>query len=153
MHRDYNEIGTVSYEEVVQVMHKLGINRVENEQFFRRMVFNVMARNQDDHIKNISFLMNRRGEWSLSPAYDITYSFNPNGKWTAVHQMLINWKVTNININDLIQSAHAMHIKESNALTIIDEVRKTLKKWPKFAEEANLGNKTIKSLEKTFLLL
>ncbi len=151
MHIDYNEPGIMSYEEATHTMYKLGLNLSDNEQFFRRMVFNVMARNQDDHVKNISFLMDRKGKWSLSPAYDITYSFNPNGKWTSVHQMLINGKNSNIQKEDLLKSAQSMRINERKALNIIDDVEKALGKWETFAEKAHLDNRTIKLLEKTFI--
>ena len=152
MHRDYNEPGTLSYEGTVQTMHKLGIKQSDSEQFFRRMVFNVMARNQDDHVKNISFLMNRKGEWSLSPAYDVTYSFNPKGKWTAVHQMLINGKTSNIGKDDLLQSAHSMRIKAKKALEIIDEVNSALLRWEEFANEAYLEVDTISAIKNSFVI-
>jgi serine/threonine-protein kinase HipA len=152
MHRDYNEPGTVSYEEAAQAMRKMGIKQSDIEEFFRRMVFNVMARNQDDHVKNISFLMNRRGEWKLSPAYDVTYSFNPTGKWTSVHQMLINGKRSLISYDDLLASAKAMRIKEKKAIEIINDVSKSLKKWKTFAQAAFINDELSEALEKTFLL-
>lgn len=152
VHIDYNDPGIMSYEEVTHTMYKLGLNLSDNEQFFRRMVFNVMSRNQDDHVKNISFLMDRTGKWSLSPAYDITYSFNPNGKWTSVHQMLINGKKSNIGKKDLLKSAHSMKIKESKALNILNDVKNALLKWKEFAKEAYLDDQTIESLEKTFII-
>jgi HipA-like C-terminal domain./HipA-like N-terminal domain. len=153
MHRDYNEPGTLSYEEAAQAMHKLGIKQSDTEQFFRRMVFNVMSRNQDDHVKNISFLMNRAGEWSLSPAYDVTYAYNPEGRWTAVHQMLINGKTSDINKDDLLQSAHSMRIKENRALEVISEVNGALLKWEEFANEAYLEIETINAIKNSFIVL
>ena len=151
LHRDYNEPGTLSYEEAVQAMYTLNLKRIDIEEFFRRMVFNVMSRNQDDHVKNISFLMNRKGEWSLSPAYDVTYSFNPNGKWTAVHQMIINGKRSDISLEDLLESAKSMRIKESKAMEIITEVSNAILKWRKFAKEAYLEEETIEILEESFV--
>lgn len=152
MHRDYNEPGTLSYEEAVQTMYKLGMRKKEMEQFFRRMVFNVMSRNQDDHVKNISFLMDRKGKWYLSPAYDVNYSFNPTGKWTAVHQMIINGKTSNISKEDLLQSAHSMRIDENKASEVINEVKSALLKWDSFAKKANLEKKTIDAIAKTFVI-
>lgn len=151
LHRDYNEPGTLSYEEAVQAMVTLNLKKSEIEEFFRRMVFNVISRNQDDHVKNVSFLMNRNGEWSLSPAYDLTYSFNPNGKWTAVHQMIINGKRSDIRLDDLLKSAKAMRIKEDKAMEIIVEVNSAISKWNKFAREAYLEEETIKRLEDSFI--
>ncbi len=151
MHVDYNEPGIMSYEEVTHTMYKLGLKPSDNEQFFKRMVFNVMCRNQDDHVKNISFLMDRKGKWSLSPAYDVTYAFNSNGKWTAVHQMLINGKRSDIRKEDLLKSAHVMKIKETKALEIIDDVKRALYKWEEFAKEAYLDNQTIKAIGKAFV--
>lgn len=151
LHRDYNEPGTLSYEEAVQAMVTLNLKKSEIEEFFRRMVFNVISRNQDDHVKNVSFLMNRNGEWSLSPAYDLTYSFNPNGKWTAVHQMIINGKRSDIRLDDLLKSAKSMRIKEDKAMEIIVEVNSAISKWNKFAREAYLEEETIKRLEDSFI--
>lgn len=153
MHRDYNVPGSLSYEEAAQMMVKLELKKSDFEQFYRRMAFNVIFRNQDDHVKNISYLMNRRGKWSLSPAYDITYAFNPLGKWTATHQMLINGKSSNIQKSDLLASAHAMNIKEARALEILDEINNTRLKWESFAKQAKLNKKTITALEKTFITL
>lgn len=152
LHRDYNEPGTLSYEETVQAMIEINLKRDDILQFYRRMVFNVMSRNQDDHVKNISFLMNRRGEWSLSPAYDITYSYNPQGKWTSNHQMIINGKRSNYTKQDIIDSAKSMFIKEKEAIKIIDEVRQSILKWELFAKEAEVEDKMIKSLAETFIL-
>jgi serine/threonine-protein kinase HipA len=152
MHIDYREPGIISYEGVVQMMYKLGMKQSETEQFFRRMVFNVMSINCDDHVKNISFLMDRNGKWSLSPAYDVTYSYNPQGDWTYAHQMLINGKKSDISKNDLIKSAQAMKIKEEKALEIIGDVKKALLKWKDYAEQAHLDAKTIADYEIKFIL-
>jgi serine/threonine-protein kinase HipA len=151
MHRDYNEPGTLSYEEATQAMYAINLSKDDIEEFFRRMVFNVMSRNQDDHVKNISFLMNRRGKWVLSPAYDITYSFNPNGQWTAVHQMMINRKRNNISKEDLLQSAKAMRINASKALDIISDVSMAIQKWRVFATEASIDGNTIEMIEGSFI--
>lgn len=152
-HIDYNEPAVMSYEQATHIMSKLKISLIVNEQFFRRMVFNVMARNQDDHVKNISFLMDRSGKWSLSPAYDITYSYNPNGKWTNNHQMLINGKRNSITREDLLKSANAMKIKENKALEIIDEITNALLNWKEFAKKAHLNKEVTKTIENEFILL
>lgn len=152
IHRDYNEIGTTSYEYVVQVMNQLGLPQNEKEQFFKRMVFNVMARNQDDHIKNISFLMDKKGKWSLSPAYDMTYAFDANGKWTSTHQMFINGKRQDILLEDLIASSETMGIKKKIAMSIIFEVTKALSRWEEYAEKAELNTKVTANIKKNFIL-
>ncbi|QLY40958.1 type II toxin-antitoxin system HipA family toxin [Hujiaoplasma nucleasis] len=151
-HVDYNQPGIMSYERVTDIMYIMGIKLSENKQFFRRMVFNVMSRNQDDHVKNISFLMNKNGEWALSPAYDITYSFNPEGKWTSRHQMTINSKDHDFTMDDMLKSAEKMKIKPEEAKTIINDVRKSLLKWDKFADQAFLNIKEKEFIKNQFIL-
>ncbi len=151
-HTDYNEPGLLSYEETTQLMYQMGMDVDTNEEFFRRMVFNVMSRNQDDHVKNISFLMNKSGEWSLSPAYDMTYAFNPEGEWTSKHQMIINGKREDIEKVDLISSATVMKIKKKRAEEIIKSVEQSIRKWHLYAEEASLPNEVIKRIESSFIL-
>ena len=152
-HIDYNDSGAMSYERTTHTMYQLGIGVSENKQFFRRMVFNVMVRNQDDHVKNISFLMDKKGSWSLSPAYDITYSYNPKGKWTAKHQMTINSKRENILREDLLFAASSMKIKEKEAVIVIEEVRNSVLRWETFAQTAYIDKKEIEMIKKEFLLL
>lgn len=152
VHVDYNEPGIMSYERVTDIMYMMGIKQSENKQFFRRMVFNVMARNQDDHVKNISFLMNKKGEWTLSPAYDITFSFNPKGKWTSRHQMTINSKDCDFTIDDMFICAEKMKIKHEDANTIINEVRESLLKWDEFANQASLIKKETDVIKSHFIL-
>ena len=145
-HYDYNVPGICSYERAAQVMRQLKISDKEISQFYKRMVFNILARNQDDHVKNISFLMDRNGKWSLSPAYDVTYAYNPGGMWTGSHQMLINGKRDDITYEDLITSAKSMGLKKNDAEQIVFEVREIVAKWEKYAETASL------SAEKTELI-
>jgi len=151
-HIDYHEPGVMSYERATDIMYMMGIKLNENKQFFRRMVFNVMARNQDDHVKNISFLMNKKGEWTLSPAYDITYAFNPEGKWTSRHQMTINSKAHDFSIDDLLKSADRMKIKREDATLIINDVRHALLKWDTFAKQASLRKEDIEFIKNQFIL-
>lgn len=151
-HIDYHEPGVMSYERATDIMYMMGIKLSENKQFFRRMVFNVMARNQDDHVKNISFLMNKKGEWTLSPAYDITYAFNPEGKWTSRHQMTINSKAHDFSIDDLLKSADRMKIKREDAKLIINDVRHALLKWDTFAKQASLRKEDIEFIKNQFIL-
>ncbi|HMM01202.1 MAG TPA: type II toxin-antitoxin system HipA family toxin [Bacilli bacterium] len=150
-HIDYNQPGSMSYEETANIMYRLGIQPSANKQLFRRMVFNVMSRNHDDHVKNISFLMDKAGKWSLAPAYDITYSYNPDGQWTNKHQMTINAKRENITIIDLLQAAQNMKIKSEDALAIINEVRSALLKWESFAKKAFLKQTEIDFIRNQFI--
>lgn len=137
-HFDFNIPGAYSYEQAVQVMRQIRIPNEEISQFYRRMVFNVLARNQDDHVKNISFLMDQRGRWSLSPAYDVTYAYNPDGMWTGTHQMSVNGKRDNITRQDLMISGETIGLKRSETEHIIEQVRDSLAKWMRFAEDAGL---------------
>jgi len=145
-HLDYEDAGAYSYEKVLSTFNKLKIYRSDVEEFFRRMVFNVLAINRDDHVKNISFLMNRKGEWSLSPAYDVTYAYNPDGSWTSSHQMSINGKRKNILIDDLMAAASTMAIGKTKAKAIIEQVHNTVLSFPKFAKQADLPEKEAKHL-------
>jgi len=108
------------------------------EQQFRRRVFNVIARNQDDHVKNIAFLMDKEGRWSLSPALDVTYSFNPAGRWTATHQMSINGKRDHFEIEDLRACARTAGMKRGRAESIVAEVGRVVARWPDYADEAGV---------------
>lgn len=137
-HFDFNAPGAYSYEQVAEVMRKLRLTMPEITQFFRRMVFNVLGRNQDDHVKNVSFLMDRKGIWRLSPAYDMTYSYNPGGEWTETHQMRINGKQDNITRADLVASGSSMGIRKGEAERIIEEVAASVSRWSEFARKAKL---------------
>lgn len=116
----------------------------EAQEMFRRMVFNVVVRNQDDHTKNISFLMDRGGKWHLSPAYDMGYAYNPNGQWTSAHQMSINGKFSGITKDDLLECAAKNNIK--NAARIIDEVCQAASMWPEIARECEVPQKMIEEI-------
>ena len=122
------------------------------EEQFRRIVFNIMARNQDDHVKNIAFLMNQQGEWSLAPAFDVTYSYNPSGVWTASHQMTLNRKRDGFTLQDFESCAKAALMKRGRAATIIEEVRAAVKRWPEFAAEANLADEWRDNIQNTHRL-
>jgi serine/threonine-protein kinase HipA len=117
---------------------------------FRRMVFNVVVRNQDDHTKNISFLMEEDGKWRLSPAYDMGYAYNPNGGWTATHQMSINEKFDNITRNDLLEFASKNNIK--NATSVIDEVCEAASHWTEVAKDCDVPLAMIDAIKSNFVL-
>ncbi len=143
-HYDFNMAGAYSYEQVFAVMRRLRLSKAEAAQQYRRMVFNVIARNLDDHTKNISFLMDRSGKWKLSPAYDVIYAHNPAGKWTNRHQMSLNGKRDEFTKGDLIAVGNAISLPKPGA--IIDEVADAVKRWPEFAKLAGIGAKTVRDI-------
>jgi serine/threonine-protein kinase HipA len=152
-HLDF-ELGEAhSYEQAFGVIRRLGLSAEVAEEQFRRMVFNVVGRNQDDHVKNISFLMDRRGQWSLSPAFDVVYSFNPEGRWTRVHQMSINGKRDGFTVADLDQTASMAGLRRGAARRILGDVIAVVKRWPEFAADAGIDGETIRSVRSTQRLL
>ena len=138
-HFDYNEPGSYSYEQAFLVMRQLQLPMRDLEEQYRRMVFNLVARNQDDHVKNIAFLIDRTGQWSLSPAFDITWSFNPDGDWTATHQMSVNGKRDQFDRADLLAAGRNAQLKRGRADAIAEEVISAVRDWPRFAAEAGVA--------------
>lgn len=149
-HFDYRLHRAYSYEQAFNVMRALRLPYSEAKEMFRRMVFNVVIRNQDDHTKNISFLMEEDGKWRLSPAYDMGYAYNPNGGWTATHQMSINGKFDDITRNDLLSFASLNNIKD--AVSIIDEVCETASHWAEIAKGCDVPSSMIDSINSNMLL-
>lgn len=143
-HYDYQLHRAYSYEQVFGVMRALRLPYSEAQEMFRRIVFNIVVRNQDDHTKNISFLMGEDGRWRLSPAYDMGYAYNPKGGWTATHQMSVNGKFDGITRADLIALASANSIKD--ATEVIDEVCEAASRWPELAREVGVPVKMIKAI-------
>jgi len=149
-HYDYNYPSSYSYEQAFQVIRQLKLSYENAEQLFLRMVFNVIARNQDDHTKNISFLMDKNGKWSLAPAYDVTFAYDPKNKWMKSHQMSINGKYDDINRTDILALAKNMNIKKANQK--IDNVIDVISKWKAFAKAAKVAAEQIKYIQSTLLL-
>ena len=137
-HFDFNNAGAYGYEQAMLIMRQLKLPTSAIEQMFRRMAFNILARNQDDHVKNIAFLMDKTGNWSLAPAFDVAYSFNPAGVWTSSHQMTMNGKRDGFSMNDFKACAEAVSLKRGRAESIVAEVRKAVERWPDFAETAKV---------------
>lgn len=135
-HFDFNKAGAYSYEDAFEEMRVLNLSYPEIEQQFRRMVFNVVGRNQDDHTKNISFLMDKTGEWRLSPAYDLTWNYNLQGEWTNVHQMSINQKRDDFSSADLIEVGSRQSIKSPRE--IIERTKDVLSQWAVYAKETGV---------------
>lgn len=147
-HISYKEPGLCSYEMAAQYMKELNLSMKEIEQFFRRMVFNCLAVNQDDHVKNISFLMNRNGDWKLSPAYDVTFSYNPTNRWLRSHQMSINGKNNNIELSDMLDTASLMGIKKRRSMDIIYKISMVVANFEKYAMGANIREETYSNIRK-----
>lgn len=150
-HISYKEPAICSYEMAAQYMRELNLSMKEMEQFFTRMVFNCLAVNQDDHVKNVSFLMDRMGEWKLSPAYDVTFSYNPTNKWLRAHQMSVNGKTNDISLTDLLETASKMGIKKGKAMDIVSKVSKVVADFEKYAAAAKVREKTYSDIQKVLI--
>ena len=137
-HFDFNDPTAYSYEQAFRVTRQVVNHAKANEQLFRRMAFNILAWNCDDHVKNIAFLMDRRGEWRLAPAYDMCFAYNPGGDWTRQHQMSINGKRTGITDEDILTCAHFANMRERKAKIVLDEIKDVVREWPRFAAEAEV---------------
>ena len=137
-HYDFNQAGAYSYEQALLVIRQLGLPMTATEEQFRRMAFNIVARNQDDHVKNIAFLMDKDGRWSLSPAFDVTYSYNPAGVWTSMHQMSMNGKREHFGVDDFRECARSASMKRGRADAILAEVVDAVRRWDEFAETAKV---------------
>lgn len=148
-HFDYKILHAYSYEQAFQVMRRLRLPYQQAEEMYRRMVFNVIARNQDDHTKNISFLMDQEGKWRLSPAYDISWCYNPQGAWTSKHQMSVNGKWDNITEQDMLNVAKNVNIKQPKQ--IIEQVAYAVSLWPKLAKEFGIPKEIINLIKATML--
>ena len=138
-HFDYNDAGAYAYEQAFLTIRQLGLPMAAMEEQFRRMLFNVVARNQDDHVKNIAFLMDRDGAWSLAPAFDVTYSYNPSGSWTGTHQMTINGKRDNFLRADIRAAGRSAGLKQGRADALLEEITAAVERWPEFAAEVGLA--------------
>jgi serine/threonine-protein kinase HipA len=151
-HFDFNQAGAYAYEQALLTIRRLKLPMAAVEEQFRRMAFSIVARNQDDHVKNIAFLMNKQGEWSLAPAFDVTYSYNPAGTWTATHQMTLNGKRDGFTLADFEACAKAALMKRGRAATIIEEVQAAVARWSDFAAAAGLADEWRDKIRKTHRL-
>lgn len=149
-HFDFNSPGAYSYEQAFQILRELNLSPYDIEQLYRRMVFNVISRNQDDHTKNISFLMDKTGNWKLSPAYDVIYSYNPNGEWTNRHQMTINGKRDEFTLKDLHKVGVDQRIDSYRS--VVKEITDVISTWPKIAKELDIKKSYIDEIKKVHRL-
>lgn len=148
-HFDFSLVGTYAYEQAFQTIRMLKLPAKATEQFYRRMVFNVVARNLDDHAKNISFIMDKKGKWQLAPAYDLIYSYDPSNKWISQHNLSINGKTRNITKEDLLRVGKEMGVKQ--AKTIIETTKQVIFNWPKYAKKTGVTAKQITAISKSLL--
>lgn len=139
-HYDFNAAGAHSYEQALHAIRRLELPMEAVEEQFRRMAFNIVARNQDDHVKNIAFLMDRKGRWSLSPAFDVTFAYNPSGVWTRRHQMSMNGKLDGFTREDFRACARTASMKRGRADSILDAVLDVAKRWPAYSEQAGVAD-------------
>jgi len=138
-HYDFNVPGATSYDQAFLLCDQLGLGMAAREQLFLRMAFNVLAYNRDDHTKQIAFLMDKAGQWQLSPAYDMTYAFNPNGPFTNSHQMTVNRKRKDILDDDLLAVARRQGMNRSLAKRLLRATREAVANWVTYAEQAAVG--------------
>ena len=151
-HFDFNQAGAYTYEQALLTIRQMNLPMAAVEEQFRRMVFNMVARNQDDHVKNIAFLMDKQGVWLLAPAFDVTYSYNPSGAWTAVHQMSMNGKRDGFTVADFEACAKVALMKRGRAGKILEEVLAAVRRWPEFAGAAGLSDVWREQIQRTHRL-
>ncbi len=130
----------IDYEMVLRVTQALTKNMQEVEKLFRLACFNVLAHNRDDHSKNFSYVMNSRHEWKLAPAYDLTFSFGPNGE----QSMLVAGEGKNPNIKNLLQLSKKFSIKYTDE--ILEQVISAISKWKEYAQKAGVSSNSINEI-------
>jgi len=145
-HIDYNIPCLCGYEQAAFYARQLGCGMSDVEQLFRRMVFNVLTVNQDDHVKNFSFLMDRRGQWSLAPAYDLTFAYSPHNRWLAAHQMTVNGKNKDIEEADILIAGKNMGLSSRMCKNILDQVKNTTSDWEKYADKCGIREQTVAAI-------
>ncbi len=148
-HFDFNDVGAYSYEQLFQTMRILRLDYPQAEQMYRRMVFNVLARNCDDHTKNFAFIMDKTGQWKISPAFDVCHAYRPDSPWVSRQSLSVNGKRERISRADLLEVARQMNIKKANDK--IDQVQAVLSKWPDYAGQCRVEIALLQAIEKTFL--
>jgi len=148
-HFNFNEVNSFSYEQLFQTMRLLRLPYPQAEQMYRRMVFNVLARNCDDHTKNFAFILKQGRQWKITPAYDICYAYQPNHRWVSQHALSINGKRTAITKDDLLSVAKSMNIKKAGRS--INEISETVSKWNEYAEQTKVSQKLTEAINSTLI--
>lgn len=150
-HYDFNIAGAYSYEQAFAVARQIGLTTADIEQMYRRAVFNICARNQDDHTKNIGFLMDKRGNWTLAPAFDVTYAYNPAGRWTGTHQMTFNGKREKFTLDDFKAVAKSAGLVQGRYKRILEQVQDSLANFKKRAKANDVPKKLVQEVEKNLV--
>lgn len=148
-HYDFNDVNSYSYEQLFETMRLLGLPYPQAEQLFKRMAFNVIVRNCDDHTKNFAFILTKNSDWKLSPAFDVCYSCRPNSPWVSQQSLSINGKRQNITRDDLMSVAKQMNIKK--APTIINHINEVVRKWNHYAEQTKVDPTLRDAINKTLI--
>jgi serine/threonine-protein kinase HipA len=150
-HFDFNLVGSYSYEQLFQTMRELKLDYADAEQMYRRMVFNVLARNCDDHTKNFAFRLQRDGQWELAPAYDLCYAYSPGHQWVSMNALTINGKREHFTRQDLI--AIGKSIGSKKAALIVDEILEVVQKWPAYAADQGVSKSLRKEISNNLIRL
>ena len=150
-HYDFNIAGAYSYEQAFAIARQIGLATADIEQMYRRAVFNICARNQDDHTKNIGFLMDKRGNWTLAPAFDVTYAYNPVGRWTGTHQMTFNGKREKFALDDFKEAAKSAGLVQGRYKRILEQVQDSLASFKKRAKANDVPKKLVQEVEKNLV--
>lgn len=145
-HMDFNQAGMYSYEQLFSVLNQIGAHHQDSVEAFKRMLFNIFSFNCDDHTKNTSFLMDKTGQWKLSPAYDVSFAFSPNGFWTASHQMTVNGKRKNIAESDFETCAKIGSLSSKEVKNAFLDVKSAVSKWKTIAKNTALSEKRINEI-------
>ncbi len=148
-HYDFNDVTSYSYEQLFETMRMLGLPYPQAEQLFRRMVFNVISRNCDDHTKNFAFIMNKEGEWKISPAFDVCHSYRPGSSWVNQQSLSVNGKRQNITRDDFLSVAKQMSIKK--APNIIDQINMIVQNWSHYADLVEVSHELESAIQKTLI--
>ncbi|MDH7798850.1 MULTISPECIES: HipA domain-containing protein [unclassified Beijerinckia] len=151
-HLDFNQPRANAYEQAFTAIRELGLGQDALTQQFRRAIFNIIARNQDDHVKNIAFLMDRTGQWRLAPAFDISWAYNPNGAWTNQHQMSLGGKRDLFTLDDLVAGGAAAGLSERSVKKVVHEVTDAVAQWRRIAEKIGVRPSFVDDIEKTLRL-
>ena len=145
-HLDFRLAGAHGYEQALDVLERLGLKVAAREELFRRMAFNVVTRNQDDHTKNLAFLMDKAGRWHLAPAFDVIYAYNPSGAWTGQHQMSLGGKRDGFERADFVAFGRLARLRRGRAMALLDEVQAAARQWPSYAEAAGVPDERMEQI-------
>ncbi|MFY0638181.1 type II toxin-antitoxin system HipA family toxin [Maricaulis maris] len=149
-HFDFNQSRAYSYEQAIETIRMLGLDHQAREEMVRRALLNIVIRNQDDHVKNIAFLMDRAGRWSLAPAYDVVHAYNPSGPWTSQHQMSLAGKTDGFALEDLIRFGRFVDIKPARLQAMLDEILAAAGNWSKHVEAAGVPDTLARQARSSF---